>query len=144
MKQIETEVIIDVPIDIVWRVIMDFKNYPEWNPFITSIRGQKKPCKRLQIALKTKKGKIMNFKSLVLKCNDHDEFRWIGKVGIRGIFDGEHYFALESLGPNQTRFIHGEFFSGLLLGFMSGLLQDTHESFVLMNEALKLKCESRL
>ena len=142
MKHLETEAIINAPIQQVWEELMNFSAYPEWNPFVISIKGQKVEGKKLQIVLKTKKGKNMNFEPVVIKCKTNDEFRWRGKLGIRGIFDGEHYFALEQIESNQTRFIHGEFFSGILVGLMVGLLKDTQESFEEMNRALKLRCES--
>lgn len=121
---------------------MDFKAYPQWNPFIVSIRGIKGKGKTLQVALRTKNGKEMDFEPVVLLYKKHDEFRWRGKLGIRGIFDGEHYFALEALGSQQTRFIHGEFFSGILVGFMGRVLNDTLQSFEEMNKALKQRCET--
>lgn len=141
MKQIDTEIIIDAPSSKIWEVLMDFNRYAEWNPFIRSIRGPREVGKHLQTEMHTLKGKVMRFEPIVLKCAENDEFRWRGKLGIRGIFDGEHYFALEELGPLQTRFIHGEFFSGLLVGIMGNTLKDTEKSFKLMNEALKLECE---
>ena len=109
MKQIETEIIIDAPIETVWQQLMHFKLYDKWNPFIRSIRGRKEEGHKLQIQLRTSKGKEMSFEPIVLKCKECDEFRWRGKLGIRGIFDGEHYFALEKISVYQTRFIHGEF-----------------------------------
>lgn len=142
MKQIETEIIIEDSIFHVWQVLMDFKAYPEWNPFIRSIRGKKEVGHQLQVEFHTLKGKTMHFEPVVLKANANDEFRWRGKLGIRGIFDGEHYFALEEMGAQQTRFIHGEFFSGILVGIMGNVLKDTEKSFELMNQALKLKCEA--
>lgn len=121
---------------------MDFKKYPDWNPFLVSIKGQKIVGKHLQIKTKTPSGKIMNFEPIILKCVLNDEFRWRGKLGIRGILDGEHYFALEEISPSQTRFIHGEFFSGILVGFISETLKDTENGFYKMNEAIKSRCES--
>jgi len=141
MKQIETEIIIDAPAYTVWEVLMDFDKYVQWNPFIRSIKGRKMVGKTIQIELITSKGKQMSFEPVVLICKKEDEFRWRGKLGIRGIFDGEHYFALEPLEMGQTRFIHGEFFSGVLVGIMGGLLKDTKKSFEAMNSALKKRCE---
>jgi len=142
MKHIQTEIIINQSIFKVWDVLMDFKAYPEWNPFIRSIKGHPTVDKHIQIELHTIKGKDMSFEPLVLKNQKNDEFRWKGKLGIRGIFDGEHYFIVEEQGAQQTRFIHGEFFSGLLVGIMGGMLKDTEKSFEGMNKAFKLKCES--
>jgi hypothetical protein len=56
---------------------------------------------------------------------------------IAGIFDGEHYFLLEPIGESQTRLRHGEKFSGLLVGLLSGALSATEAGFTAMNMALK-------
>ena len=142
MKHLQTEIIIEQSIFKVWDVLMDFQAYPEWNPFIRSIKGLKQVDKQLQVDIRTLKGRNMRFEPIVLKYEKNDEFRWKGKLGIRGIFDGEHYFMVEERGAQQTRFVHGEFFSGLLVGIMGALLKDTEKSFEEMNKALKLKCES--
>jgi hypothetical protein len=60
-----------------------------------------------------------------------------------GLFDGEHYFRVEALSAHSTRFVHGEHFSGILIGLMSGLLKKTDRGFALMNEALKKRAEAK-
>jgi hypothetical protein len=40
-----------------------------------------------------------------------------------------------------TKFIHGEKFSGLLVPFVSKMLDKTHKGFQLMNESIKKECE---
>jgi hypothetical protein len=67
-------------------------------------------------------------------------FAWLGKVGVRGLFDGLHRFEVENSGAGST-FIHGEEFRGLLPPLLGGLLRDTHESIVAMNEALACEVE---
>ncbi len=37
MKTAQAEALIDAPIDKVWHVIMDLKNYPDWNPFTIEV-----------------------------------------------------------------------------------------------------------
>jgi hypothetical protein len=76
---------------------------------------------------------------LTLEANK--EFRWKGKLGINGIFDGEHYFILESVDKDITKFIHGEKFSGLLVPFVRKMLDKTQKGFQLMNESIKNECE---
>lgn len=36
----------------------------------------------------------MTFKPKILIVEPNKEFRWKGKLGINGIFDGKHYFIL--------------------------------------------------
>jgi len=39
MKKIETEIIINTTPERVWEILIDFENYPNWNPFIRAIVG---------------------------------------------------------------------------------------------------------
>jgi hypothetical protein len=42
-----------------------------------------------------------------------------------------------------TKFIHGEKFSGLLVPFVSKMLDKTQKGFLLMNESIKNECERK-
>ncbi len=79
----------------------------------------------------------MTFKPLILKYEKNKEFRWIGKLLFKGIFDGEHYFKIVGNSNGTTTFIHGEKFSGLLVSLFSKTLDKTKSGFELMNESLK-------
>tara|TARA_R100000278_G_C5377313_1_gene131182 strand:- start:53 stop:310 length:258 start_codon:yes stop_codon:yes gene_type:complete len=85
----------------------------------------------------------MTFKPVILKLEPSKEFRWKGKLGIKGIFDGEHFFILEKETDDSTRFIHGEKFSGILVSLMGKTLDKTKEGFEIMNEAIKRECERK-
>lgn len=141
MKKIRTEIIIHATAEKVWRVLTDFENHPGWNPFIKSIKGEKKVGKNITVSLKPPGGGAMTFKPVILRFEPGREFRWKGTLGMKGIFDGEHYFILEKLSDHQIKFIHGEDFSGLLVWVLGKTLQKTREGFQLMNQALKRECE---
>jgi hypothetical protein len=143
MKNIQTEILINTDITKVWDVLMNFDNYPKWNPFITSISGEPKLGSRLTVSIKPPGGKGMTFKPNILTLEANKEFRWKGKLGINGIFDGEHYFILESVDNDITKFIHGEKFSGLLVPFVRKMLDKTQKGFQLMNESIKNECERK-
>ena len=60
-----------------------------------------------------------------------------------GAFKGRHYFILEELGNDRTRFLHGEHFSGLLSGLVLRFIgKDTEAGFKQMNQALKERAEA--
>jgi hypothetical protein len=143
MKNIQTEILINTDITKVWDVLMNFDNYPKWNPFITSIIGEPKLGSRLTVSIKPPGGKGMTFKPNILSLESNKEFKWKGKLGINGIFDGEHYFILESLDKEITKFIQGEKFSGLLVPFVGKMLDKTQKGFQLMNESIKNECERK-
>jgi hypothetical protein len=70
------------------------------------------------------------------------EFRWLGRLLIPGIFDGEHIFEIKDNGDRATTFVHREIFRGILVPVLwNKLAQDTENGFVSMNESLKLRAE---
>lgn len=70
------------------------------------------------------------------------ELRWRGKFIVSGLFDGEHFFGLKENTDGSTLFVHGKDFSGLLVGFFGKALEKTRKGSILMNEALKKRCEA--
>jgi len=141
MKQLESDIIIDAKPEQVWEKLADFDNYGNWNPFIKSLRGKMEPGEQLTVVIQPPGSSGMTFKPTVLVVQNNSEFRWIGKLGMKGIFDGEHYFKLEGIGDNRTKFTQGEKFNGILVAFMGGIFKKTQKGFELMNEALKRESE---
>lgn len=141
MKKIETKITINASAQEVWDVLMDFRSHSFWNPFIKSISGVPEVGNKIQVVLGGADDKGMRFNPLVLVNEKQSEFRWKGKLLVKGVFDGEHYFLLKQTADNKCSFTQGEKFSGILVPFLSGVLKDTQDSFKLMNDALKMKVE---
>jgi hypothetical protein len=141
MKEIKTEIAINSNPDKVWSILTNFEKHPEWNPFIKTISGKKKVGEQLIVKIQPPGGGGMTFKPLILKYEKNKEFRWIGKLLFKGIFDGEHYFKIVDNSNGTTTFIHGEKFSGLLVSLFSKTLDKTKSGFELMNESLKRESE---
>lgn len=141
IKRIETDIEINSTPQRVWKVLTDFEKYAVWNPFIKSIVGEKSVGKKLSTQIIPPNRKLMKFSPVVLTFEPNKELRWLGSGAIKGIFDGEHYFKIIEQENSSVKFEHGEIFSGLLVGLMPKLLQDTKIGFELMNMALKKECE---
>jgi len=143
MRTIRTEIEIERNADEVWGVLSDAKSYQEWNPFIREIDGEWRHGERLNVRMTPPDGRSMRFRPTVLRANEPREFRWIGHLGLPGLFDGEHRFAIEPLNDGRVQFVQEEHFRGLLTPLlMRGKLKKrTTRGFVLMNEALKRKAE---
>jgi hypothetical protein len=143
MKQLETEITINAAPSAVWKVLMDFKAYGEWNPFVVSIKGKADVAAYLKTSIKMEGKKPMDFEPEVLVVRTNQEFRWKGKMFVKGLFDGEHYFILEEKEDGRTELIHGELFTGILAGLILKMIkEDTLKGFESMNEALKIRVES--
>lgn len=141
MAEIEKVTEIDAPPADVWRVLMDFGAYGEWNPFIRSISGRAEPGETLTVRLQPSGGRGITMKPKVLAVEPEHELRWKGRLLIPGLFDGEHIFRLEPTGDGRTRFVQREEFGGLLVGLLKGVLTKTAEGFEQMNAALKQRVE---
>ena len=142
MKNLETNILIKAEPQTVWQILMDFEKHPEWNPFFHT-KGEAKVGAYLHNTMHLEGQKPQVFKPKVLKVEEAKEFRWKGKLLMSGLFDGEHYFKLEQVQPGQTKLIHGENFSGILVGLLWSMIGEaTEQGFRQMNEALKKKAES--
>jgi hypothetical protein len=138
-SEIRTETEIAASPDEVWRVLTDFPSYPEWSPFIRKIEGQPVVGETLDVEMQPlHMESSQNYSPEVLVVNENEELRWIGKLLLPGIFDGEHYFRIEADGSG-SRFVHGENFRGILLAVID--VNDFVPSFEATNEALKQRAE---
>jgi hypothetical protein len=142
-KELYSEIDIEANPEKVWRVLSDLASFPDWNPFMRSIKGELVVGKKLVVRLQPTGARGMTFKPTILTADRNHEIRWIGHLLIPGLFDGEHILEIVPLdGGKSVRFVQREKFGGLLLPFLSGMLtKDTSRGFVEMNKALKERAE---
>jgi hypothetical protein len=141
--ELRHEIEIDAPADAVWQVVSDTDRYSEWNPFIRRLRGDLREGATLEVEIAPPGGRSMTFEPTVLAATPERELRWLGRVLVPGLFDGEHRFQLEPLPGGRTRFTQSERFSGLLVRLLGRALARTGVGFEQMNEALKAEVEAR-
>jgi len=141
MQELNREIEIDAPPERVWAVITDFRAYPEWNPFIRRISGELREGARLEVRIEPPGARATTFKPTVLTVEPNRELRWLGRLLVPGIFDGEHSLGIEPLESSRTRFVQSERFSGVLVGLVKGTLKKTDAGFEQMNAALKARVE---
>jgi hypothetical protein len=143
MKNIETTIIIKAPIEKVWSIFTNFNEYPKWNPFIISVKGEVKVGHQIETTVQLEGMSEQVFKPQILEFGKNYRLRWLGKLGTKGIFDGEHYFQLKVIDSQKTELIHGENFSGILSGLLLKMIgEKTKNGFEAMNEALKIEVEN--
>lgn len=140
MPTIETTEFIEASPERVWQILTDIGSYPEWNPFIIEGTGQLRPGARLELKMQPPGGKTMAFRPTVLRVDPERELRWLGRLFVPGLFDGEHWFRLGVEGEG-TRLQQGEQFSGLLPHFLGQTLARTEDGFKALNTALKERAE---
>ena len=143
MHEIMTTLEINAPPRSVWKVLVDFGAHSQWNPLVRSIEGSPREGETLKVSIQQAGGMGMTFRPRVLRAVPDQELRWLGRVVLPGIFDGEHFFKIEPLdGGRRTKFIQGERFTGLLVPVLRKSLDSvTRERFEAMNHALKTRVE---
>ncbi len=137
-KQIKTEIIINATPGKVWSILTKFEDYPNWNPFIKSIKGEVKIGSKIIVRIEPPQSKGMTFKPKILTYNTNKELSWLGHFLFAGIFDGEHKFELIDNGNGTTTFRQSEKFKGILVPLFKEMLDNnTINGFNEMNEKIK-------
>ena len=68
--------------------------------------------------------------------------RWRGRLGFRGLLDGDHVFTLVDRPDGAVRLVQAELVTGLLVPLLArSLATHTRPGFEAMNEALKNRVE---
>jgi hypothetical protein len=138
MLELRTEIEIDAPAERVWAVLIDFERFPDWNPFIRRIHGNAQVGSRLDVLPGASGTRPMRFRPTVKAVVPNRELRWLGRLGLPRLFDGEHIFQIEPLGPIRSRFVQRERFRGLLVPLLvRSLSRDARRGFEEMNRALQ-------
>jgi hypothetical protein len=137
---IDTTVDINASKDAVWDVLTDFASYKEWNP-VMRIEGTPEVGTKLVVHLTGAGGHGMSFKPKVLAATPGKELRWLGKLGLHGIADGEHFFILSTKDDGTTRLNHGERFSGALVALARGGSANSGTAYEAFSQALKQRVE---
>ena len=141
--ELHTRVEIDAPVDAVWNTLIDLSGYREWNPFIVSSEGQVAVGERLTNRMQPPGGKAITFKPTVTVVEPEVALEWLGRLGMRGLFDGRHRFELGPGPAGGTVVSHGEKFDGILVRFMRRSLDTkTRAGFEAFNSALKARVEA--
>ena len=142
MKESRTEIEIKSSPVRVWESLMDFPAFPDWNPFIRQIEGEPTMGSKLEVFLQASGTKGMTFRPRVKRIEANHELRWLGHLGIPGLFDGAHVFEIHAVGPDRVRFVQREEFRGILVPFLARMLErDTRREFEDMNRALRARVE---
>ena len=138
MRELRTEIEFEGTPQEVWDVLTDLPTYGEWNPFIKEISGEARTGAKLEVRMEPEGERAMTFRPTVLTVEPGREFKWLGHLLVPGVFDGEHRWLIEEIGPGRVRFTQSERFGGILLPLLWKKLRDggTAKGFRAMNEAL--------
>jgi len=143
-KEIRTEILINAGPSRIWKVLTDFDKYPDWNPFIKSIKGRPLKGNKISARLEPPDSFGMTVNPRVISVITEKEFRWLGHMLIPGLFDAEHIFELTDNKDGTTTFIQREKFRGILIPLFKKILDiSTRMGFEAMNQQLKIESEKQ-
>ena len=121
----------------------DFASYPDWNPFIRSLEGQPLVGERVRVRLQPAGQRGVTLRPTVRAYTPQRELRWLGRLGLPRIFDGEHRFILEAVADGRrTRFTQSEEFRGVLVPFLGSMLRTTEAAFGSMVSAARIEADN--
>ena len=143
MKEIYTEIEINASAKVVWDILIDFDDYPRWNPFMKQISGNPQEGFRIQVFLQPPNSRGMTFKPKILEYIPEEKLRWLGSLLVPKIFDGEHSLIINKINSDEVLFIQKERFTGIFIFILGGLLKDSKQGFEMMNMALKKEAEKK-
>jgi hypothetical protein len=136
-NEISSEISFEGTTREVWDVLTDLERYGEWNPGFVEIHGRAEVGARLDVTFAKDGGRGMTMHPTVLVADPEREFRWLGRLLVPNLFDGEHRFEIHQDGPGRVRFVQAERFGGLLVPFLRRMIErDTLAMFERVNTAL--------
>jgi hypothetical protein len=142
VKEVRSEIEINSYPESVWRILIDFAAYDQWNPFINKIIGAPTEGSKIDLYIETPSGKNRKYSPRITRVEEGRELRWFGKSSLPGFLNAEHIFIIEELQPERVRFIQRELFDGLLTRvFGKSVDTDIRQGFQDMNDALKKRAE---
>jgi len=142
-RDLSTEIEIAASPQTVWAILTDLSQYEEWNPHIPEAEGEVSEGSTLTIRIENSDGSSVTFRPTVTRVVVDSELRWLGRLFLPRLFDGEHIFEISALGSDKVRFVQRENFRGLLvLPLWKKLNTETRHGFETMNAAIKERAEA--
>jgi hypothetical protein len=140
--ELTTSIDIDSGPDEVWQVLTDLAAYPRWNPFITSAEGPVEVGSRLVLRMQPVGARPVTVRPTVLEAVPGRWLRWLGRLGMPGLFDADHTFTISDRAGGGVHLSQSEQFRGVLVPLMArSLRRHTLPAFAAMNDALKRRVE---
>lgn len=144
MKGWTAEVLIGAPQQLVWEQMTDFKDYPQWNPFVREAHAEFAIGKKIRFLEDMKQFGQHWLEAKFLLIEPHQRIVWKGHFGAPFLFAVRHSFIFEAVSKHQTRFTQIHENSGWLIPYLAwrGVYCASYQGYLDYNQALKERCES--
>jgi hypothetical protein len=140
--QICTSIDIDAPVERVWAILVDFENYPGWNPLTVKIKGDPEVGHEVTLYAMLG-GRCMKRKHCISRVEPNQALCWTIVSNRPWLMRGERCQQLEDLGNGRCRYTNDERVEGLA-SIPVALLYKAKISRALdqLGEALKQQAEN--
>lgn len=142
MTHITASLDIAAPPEAVWKVLVDWGSYPEWNPTIRAIAGQARKGAKITVSVASPVGTLA-IPAVVTQFTVNSGITWHSKMQMSGLFDRDHIIEIAP-DPVGTRITQTQTFAGILAPGASVVATRTvRDGLAKMNAALKERVEAR-
>lgn len=143
MTRITASIEIAAPASAVWKVLMDWTLYGDWNPTLRAIAGQARKGAKITVSIASPVGTLA-IPAVVTRLVINSGVTWHSEMRLPGIFDRDHIIELAP-DPAGVRITQTQTFSGILSRGASLVATGTvRDGLVKMNAALKERVEAGL
>jgi len=144
-KRIETNIIINQPIDHVWGLFQCTSTYSEWNTLFSIEQFPKNVGQKLIVDLYDENRNVQFKMKPEVKKLEKYRLEWEGKLFVNGLFNGRHQFIFKKIDDNTTELVQAEDFNGLLVPILNYfIIQSTKLNFEKMNQSFKQYADSHV
>ena len=141
MNHITASLDIAAPPEAVWRVLIDWASYPDWNPTLRAIAGQPRKGAKITVSVASPVG-TLPIAATVTRFVANTGLTWHSKLPVSGLFDRDHIIDVEPA-PGGTRITQTQTFAGVLAPGASVVANRTvRDGLARMNAALKERVEA--
>lgn len=144
MNSICTEIKINAPAATVWKTLTNFASYANWNPFIRRATADFAVGSTIEFVEDIPNRGRFNIKAVFIQIEPDQAFHWRGHYIAPVVLEVNHHFILQVIDESCTQFLHSQNQTGILVPLLSWQHHFEHvqQGYVLMNEALKARCEA--
>ena len=143
MTPITESIEIAAPPAAVWKVLMDWGRYGEWNPTLRAIAGQPRRGARITVSVASPVGTLA-IPAVVTRLAPNSGITWHSRMRLSGLFDRDHLIDV-SPDPLGSRLTQTQTFAGILSPGAAVVATGTvREGLARMNAALKERVEGQV
>jgi hypothetical protein len=141
-NEMTTDIAIAASPESVWRVLLAFRDYREWNPVVIGVAGEAREGARLSVRFQPIGTRGYTFRPKLLVVRPPQELRWLGWPRFPFVLDTEHYFTIREGAGGGSRLEHGLLTYGLGAPLAARRVDRiTRSHFDAWNQALKQRTE---